>query len=175
MKMILIMVSSVDGKIIKWEDGDTYTWTSSEDKKHFESFVHKAKLIIMGSKTFEVAKPKAKKGVLRVVFTHHPDQYKDLIVSGQLEFTNETSKALVARLEKKGYLEALLVGGSGVNTTFFQENVVDEIWLTIEPRIFGKGKMIVEQVPMDVQLRLESVEKLNEQGTLLMKYIVVKA
>ena len=174
MKVTLVMLSTVDGKIVKWEDGDTYSWNSAEDKKHFDSFVKEAKLIVMGSKTFEVAKPSPKEGVLRIVLTSNPDQYKAMEIPGMLEFTNEDPATLVAKLAKLGYKDLLLVGGGGVNTTFFQANLVDTLWLTIEPKIFGKGKMIVSQVPMDVELKLEMLKQLNKQGTLLLRYSVVK-
>jgi dihydrofolate reductase len=169
------MLSTVDGKITKWEDGDTYSWNSDEDKKHFDSFVKKATLIVMGSRTYEVAKPNPKKNVLRIVMTRFPQQYKESAVPGMLEFTNEGPLALVTRLEKNGFKELLLVGGGEINTFFFQANLVDELWLTIEPKIFGKGKMIVSQAPMDVTLKLEMITQLNEQGTLLLHYFVAKA
>lgn len=173
MKVILVMVSSLDGKITKWDDGDSFVWTSKEDQAHFLSVVRKSKLIVMGSKTFEIAKPKPKKGVLRIVMTRSPSQYKNLLVPGQLEFTNEDPKELVKRLEKQGFKELLLVGGGGFNTTFYKAGLVDELWLTLEPRIFGKGKMIVDQTPIDIALTLESVKELNKQGTLLLKYTKV--
>lgn len=174
MKVILVMVSSVDGKTTRWKDGDTYKWTSKEDKAHFESMVRGSNLIVMGSKTFEVANPKPKKGTLRIVMTSDPGRYAKLAVDGLLEFTSEDPKTMVARLAKKGYKNLLLVGGGGLNTTFFQAGLIDELWLTIEPKIFGKGKMIVDQVPMDVSLKLEMIKKLNSQGTLLLRYRVVK-
>lgn len=172
MKIILVMVSSVDGKITKWKDGDSYEWTSQEDKVHFESVVRRSTLIVMGRTTFEVANPRPKKGTLRVVLTKNPDKYRYLTVSGQLEFTNESPKVLAGRLEMLGYKELLLVGGSGINTSFFQQGLVDELWLTIEPRIFGKGKLLVTGEEMDIQLKLYGVNKLNTRGTLLLKYMV---
>lgn len=174
MRVILIMVYSVDGKITKWRDGDSYEWTSKEDKVHFQSALRKSNLIVMGSRTFEIAKPKAKKRVLRIVMTRNPRKYASLSVAGQLEFTNESPRELVDQLERKGYKELLLVGGSEINTSFFQQGLVDELWLTIEPRIFGRGKMIVEQEHMEIQLKLDTVKKLNAQGTLLLRYLVVK-
>lgn len=174
MEVICVMLSTVDGKIVRWEDGDTYSWNSAEDKKHFDSFVAKAKLIVMGSRTYEVAKPTPKKGVLRIVTTSDPTRYKAMEIPGMLEFTNEDPATLVTKLKKKGYEELLLVGGGGINTTFFQAELVDTLWLTIEPKIFGKGKMIVSQAPMDIALKLEMVKQLNDQGTLLLRYSVVK-
>jgi len=164
------MVSSVDGKITKWEHGNAYNWNSQGDRKHFDALVVKANLIVMGSTTYDVIRPKAKKGVLRIVMTSKPARYSGQEVAGQLEFTSEDPRSLVARLAKKGYKELLLVGGGGLNSTFFKAGLVDEFWLTIEPKIFGKGKMIVDDTPLDVNLQLETFKKLNLDGTLLLKY-----
>lgn len=173
MKIVLIMVSSIDGKITKWVDVDAYTWTSDEDQAHFEATRAKATLMVMGRATFDLIRPQLKKEKLRVVMTSNPAKYKSEEVPGQLEFTNEEPRDLVKRLEKKGYKKMLLVGGAGVNTSFFKAGLVDELWLTIEPKIFGKGKMLVSEGELDINLQLLSIEKLSERGTLLLKYEVV--
>ena len=173
MKVILVMVSTVDGKITKWRDGDSFSWTSKEDQKQFLSVVRTSNLIVMGSKTYDLIKPKPKKGVLRIVMTSDPRRYTALSVPGQLEFTDESPQTLVDRLSG-GFRQMFLVGGGAVNTSFFKEGLVDELWLTIEPRIFGKGKMIVSKEELDMKLQLVSFEKLNKQGTLLVKYQVEK-
>lgn len=174
MKIVLIMVSSVDGKITRWFDGDSFEWTSKEDKKHFQSMVHRSNLIVMGSKTYDLIRPTPKKGTFRIVLSSSPRRYVALTVPGQLEFTDESPRELIDRLSKQGFMQMLLVGGGAVNQSFFEEGLVDELWLTIEPRIFGKGKMLVSESELDVFLELLSVEKLNMQGTLLVKYKVEK-
>ena len=68
----------------------------------------------------------------------------------------------------------LLVGGANVATSFLKEQLVDELWLTIEPKIFGTGGNFVIEEELDINLRLLSCEKVNDQGTLITKYAVVK-
>jgi len=91
-----------------------------------------------------------------------------------LEFRNESPKKLVKELEEKGYKQMLLVSGGRLATSFFVENLIDELWLTLEPRIFGTGELFVQEKEFDITLKLLSHEKLNEQGTLLLKYKVEK-
>ena len=170
MKVILVMVSSLDGKITRGDDPDIYTWTSKEDGTYFRKLLDEYTLIVMGRKTFEAANPKPQRGKLRIVVTSNVNAYKDKEVLSQLEFTNEPVKKLVKRLADDGYETLLLVGGGGLNTSFFKDNLVDELWLTLEPKILGKGKMIVEPEPLNVQMHLASFEKLNDNGTLLLKY-----
>ena len=88
----------------------------------------------MGRKTYEAAHIQLKPGILRIVLTHNPQKG----VPGILEFTDETPRELVNRLKNK-YKQMLLLGGSDIATQFFEEKLIDEVWLTIEPKIFGSG------------------------------------
>lgn len=176
MKVTMVMLSSVDGKTTKGNDSNIYTWTSSEDKKYFFSLIKKNNLIIMGRETYEASRPviKLEKGKLRIVLTRQPKDYLTETVKGQLEFSNETPKNLIERLSAIGYKKALLVGGSIINGLFLKNNLVDELYLTVEPKIFGNGKNIVDGQSLNVPMQLVSVKKLNNSGTLLLKYKINK-
>jgi dihydrofolate reductase len=174
MKLILVMVTSLDGRSTKGNETDNHTWTSPEDQKHFIEIIENAKLIIMGSKTFEPAKEnmKHKEGRLRVIITRTPEKYDNEKIPGQLEFTNESPTDLIKRLENQGCTEGYLVGGAHTNTEFFKQKLVTEIWQTLEPKILGVGNGIVGDEKIDVSLKLISEDKLNDKGTLLLKYSV---
>lgn len=176
MKVTMVMLSSVDGKTTKGSDSNIYTWTSPEDQKYFFNQIKKNNLIIMGNETYKVSKPviKLEKGKLRIVLTRDPKKYFTQLVKGQLEFSNETPEKLIKRLSTLRYKKALLVGGSIINGLFFKKNLVDELHLTIEPKIFGNGKNIVEKQLLDKSLQLMSIKKLNKTGTILLKYKVNK-
>lgn len=165
------MVSSLNGKITSGTDPHIYTWTSKEDQEHFFSLIEQATCIIMGRNTYEHAKEmmKHKEGRLRIVLTSNPEQYEEETIPGQLEFTNDTPSQFLTKLEERGFIEALLVGGSSTNTAFLDEDCIDELWLTIEPLIFPEGTPLFAKAPIK-RLKLFSFEKLNEQGTLLLKY-----
>jgi dihydrofolate reductase len=83
--------------------------------------------------------------------------------------------ALVAACEKAGYEQMTVVGGAQVATSFLKENLVDELWLTIEPKIFGIGISLFFEIPFEVDLKLIHYEKANEEGTLFTRYSVIKA
>lgn len=175
MKIALIAVTSINGKLTRGDDPDIYKWTSKEDAKIFFSLIEKYNLIVMGSKTYEAARNiiKLKKDKLRIVLTRNPRKYKSDTVKGSLEFSSESPKDLVRRLESQGYKEILVVGGTEVNTAFLKNSLVDELHLTIEPLIFGKGKNLVLEEEFNLSLRLLDVKKLNKKGTLYLKYRVV--
>lgn len=176
MKVTMVMLSSVDGKTTKGKDKNIYTWTSLEDQKYFFNLIKKNNLIIMGRETYNSSKPviKLEKGKLRIVLTRDPKKYFTQLVKGQLEFSNETPEKLIEHLSTLGYKKALLVGGSIINGLFLKHNLVDELYLTIEPRIFGKGKNIIEEQLLDKSLKLISIKKLNKAGTILLKYKINK-
>lgn len=174
MKIAIVLVSSLNAKTTKGNDPHQHTWASREDQDHFYKEIKKAQLIIMGRKTYEVAKPHIvlTPKTLRVVLTKSPEKYSKKQVKNQLEFSSDNPKTLVKELEKRGYKKALLVGGEKTNTQFLKDNLVNYIHLTIEPFLFGSGKSIVSESQLVKNLTLESTKKLNKQGTLLAKYKV---
>ena len=173
MKVILVAVISIDSRTTKHNDPDIYHWSSEEDQKHFFALLEKHNLLIMGKHTYENAKHLMKhtKGRLRIVLTKNPEKYKRETLPDMLEFTNEKPSTLLQKLTKKGYRQILLLGGATTNTSF--ANYLNEVWLSVEPYIFGTGKGLFDNKPLHLKLKLFSVKKLNESGTLLLKYKVI--
>lgn len=171
MKIILLAASSVDGFITRSNESNIYEWTSSQDSKQFFKKIEQAKLIFMGAKTYGTARHfiKHKEGRLRIVFTKNPERYKSEEMPGFLEFTSNDPTEIVKKYKKID--EALLVGGSEINSLFFSKDLVSEIHLTIEPLVFGDGKKIANSTSK--KLKLLSCKQLNKKGTLLLKYKVL--
>ena len=176
MKVTIVMLSSVDGKTTQGNNQNIYSWSSIEDQKHFFPLIKKHNLIVMGRETYTASKPviKLEKGKLRIVLTRNPEKYLKETIKGQLEFTNESPEKLIERLSLLKYRQLLLVGGGVTNGLFLKQNLVDELFLTIEPKIFGRGKNIAEGQLLNTKLKLLSVKKINKNGTLLLKYEVNK-
>lgn len=169
----MIAVVSANGKLTNGRDPDIYKWTSHEDHDFFAGEVRKAKLIVMGSGTYEAVRGKIKHSPkkLRIVLTSFPEKYKDQQIHGQLEFKNTSLEETVNALMHY-HSEMLLVGGSQIYSSFAKAGLIDEIYLTIEPVVFGKGKPLFADWRFESKLKLESVEKLNKRGTLLLKYSI---
>jgi len=174
MEIVLVFVATLDGKITRWGDPYARKWSSKEDQEYFRMIWKDAHLIVMGSSTYNLHRMKPSVNHHFVVMTSEPAKYKELEVPGQLEFSDESPARLTSRLNESGYKQMLLVGGPHVATSFLKEQLVDELWLTIEPRIFGTGGNFVIEEELDIELSLLSCEKVNEQGTLITKYEVVK-
>src|SRR5207249_8891828 len=107
-------------------------------------------------------------GRLHVVLTRDLTDKQD--IPGTVEFTDQPPQRIVADLEARGYTEAVLGGGSQVNSLFLQSDLVDEIWLTIEPVVFGVGVDLLHGVQFDVRARLIHMERLNDTGSVHLRY-----
>jgi dihydrofolate reductase len=173
MKIILVFVSTLDGKITKWGDPIVKSWSSQEDNEYFNKIWARSGLIVMGSKTYNKSQIKPASNHLLVIMTRNPLVYKDKYVKDQVEFTNKSPAELALHYENEGYKKMIVVGGAQIATSFLIDQLVDELWLTVEPRIFGKGDTIVEDTELDIKLRLISCKKVNRLGTLITKYVVL--
>lgn len=174
MKVVLVFVATLDGKVTKWNGTEVKSWSSENDQNYFRKLWNNSRLIVMGSGTYNADPIKPSINNLFIVMTGNPVRYKKYEVLEKLEFKKESPAKLVSYYEKEGYEEMLVVGGPHIATSFLIENLIDELWLTIEPKIFGMGANLVTTEKLDLNLRLISCEKVNEQGTLITKYAVLK-
>ena len=174
MKTILIFVSTLDGKITKWGEPNVSSWSSHQDQNYYKEVLNESRLIVMGSNTFNAGTFKPSADHQLIIMTGHPDKYKSSEITGQIEFTKESPVELIARFISKGHKQILVVGGPHIATSFLKEQLIDEVWLTIEPKIFGTGGNFATEVNLDINLHLIHCEKVNKQGTLITKYAVLK-
>ncbi|TSA46004.1 dihydrofolate reductase [bacterium] len=165
MKIILVMAMSADGKIAKNSDHFP-DWTSKEDKKMFMKVTKEVGVVIMGDKTFFMF-PKPLPDRLNVVFT----LLENPPVTENVKWVTGEPEKVLADLEKEGCKSAILGGGTYMNTQFLERKLIDEIWLTIEPKIFGDG-LGVFGGDFDVDLKLIDVLKINNDS-LIVKYRVI--
>ncbi len=172
MKIIVIFVTTIDGKITKWGDPHVMRWSSPEDQKYFRTIWNESPLIVMGSGTFDFDPIKPSPKSLLHIMTQNPEKYLKYQVPGELEFSSETPEELVKRFGAQ-FEQMLVAGGPHIATSFFKAGLVDELWLTLEPKIFGKGGNFVVDEELDVNLKLINVEKINDRGTMIAKYEVV--
>lgn len=166
MKIILMMAITLDGKIAKNSDHFP-DWTGSADKKLFARVSKEAGLIIMGEKTFKTF-PAPLKERLNVVFTLEPNPVD---IPGVKWVSGDPLK-VVNELEVMGYTSAILGGGATINTLFLKNNLVDEIIITIAPKIFGQGIDLFNEA-FDINLDLIDFEKIDEK-TLKLHYKIIK-
>ena len=172
----MVVATTLNGKITQGDKSGS-SWTSKEDSEFLSKIEKQNNLIIMGSKTFEISYdllhlPTSDK--LHVIVTRNKAKYADYQKEGCFEFTDKNPQDIIDNLVMRGYKKGLLLGGSEIYTLFISNNLVDNLYITIEPEIFGSGKSILENLPLNVHLKLKEMQKINTQGTILLKYKVNK-
>ncbi|KKU93404.1 MAG: hypothetical protein A3J30_02590 [Candidatus Wildermuthbacteria bacterium RIFCSPLOWO2_02_FULL_47_9c] len=171
MTTFLIAAITADGFIAR-HSRHLADWTSKEDKQFFTQKTKEAGVVIMGLNTFRT--------IGRPLGGRHNIVYAPASPAGRppeeklqgVEITQENPKDLLARLEQKGYKQAAICGGATIYTMFMEAGVVDKLYLTVEPVLFGAGIGLFTK-ELDVRLTLQSVQKLNEQSTLF-EYNIMK-
>ena len=158
------MASSLDGKIAKNKDHFA-NWTSKEDKQVFIQTSKDFGMIMMGYNTFKTF-PSPLKNRLNVVFTEN----KELEIEGVKWVSGEPEKVL-EELKTLGFKKALLGGGTSLNTLFLQKKLINEIILTVEPKIFGSGLSLFKD-DFDLSLELLELKQIN-QNSYLVRYKVI--
>ena len=173
MKTTLLMATTLDGKIGR-DSSHLVDWTGKEDKKLFIRLTKEAGVIIMGSNTFDtIEKPLPKRK--NIVMTQNKSRIKDTLSNAlssdeDLIFTDKTPKEILKDLDSQGFKSAVLIGGSQINSLFLKAKLINEIYVTIVPRFFGKGlSMFSEKI--DTKLDLVSTQQMA-YGHILLKYTI---
>ncbi|MES3005896.1 MAG: dihydrofolate reductase family protein [Patescibacteria group bacterium] len=163
-KAFIIAAVTMDGFIAKDNAHSPMNWTSKDDKTRFVEITKRAGVVIMGANTFRTF-PRPLKDRLNIVYSR-TQQFE-----GTETVTEEPSK-LLKKLEARGFTEVAICGGAEIYTKFIEAGVVNTIYLTTEPVLFGKGISLFSR-PVDTKLELISTSK-TESGTIFSEYKVIK-
>jgi dihydrofolate reductase len=163
MKTFIIGAITADGFIAK-NSQHPANWTSKADKEHFKELTKKAGVMVMGRNTFETI-GKALPGRRTIVMS------KTKTFEG-IETTSETPEALVERLTKEGVEELAICGGTSIYSAFMKSNLVDKMYLTVEPLLFGQGLPLFN-TNLEHKLKLESSTKIGD-NSIVLKYSIIK-
>lgn len=187
MKVTLLMAQSVDGKVAR-SANEFINWTSSEDKKMFVAETKRARAVVMGRKTFDtIGKPLPGRHIIVMTrqttpsnspspflgkngegektsaffspFSEGGDQ--EGVDRGTVQYTNDPPRTILKKLGEQGFTEVIIAGGPTINTLFLKDSLINEIKLTIEPKLFGRGLSLFEGIEADVNLELIECKKLT--------------
>lgn len=164
MNCFIIAAISLDGYIARFENDFSMDWTSPEDKKFFVERTKKAGVVVFGKNTYKtIGKPL--KDRLNIVYSKN-EKFEGV------EITQKEPKELLAELETRGFFEVAICGGASIYTLFMKSGAVDEIYLTVEPVIFGDGIKLFNE-KLNYKLNFLEIKKINDFGTLLLHYKVL--
>jgi len=171
MKLILMMAMTLDGIIAK-NSQQNADWTTKADKKAFIEETKKHGVIIMGDTTFDaIGKPLP--GRLNLILSLEPQKYQDKVIPDQLEFVKDSPQNIIKSLQKRGFKSAVLGGGAKTNASFLKAGLVNEILITVEPKIFGRGLNFTEGEELDLDLELIESKEIGDNAVQL-RYKVIK-
>jgi len=172
MKVILYIASTINGMAAQ-SDGNS-DWVSAEDTASFNSKCREIGCVIMGRHTFDIFNdlptndwPNA--GGVHIILTskpHLPSSHPSILLSS-------SPRAALDRAESIGKTSVVVSGGSQTFGSFMKENLVDEIFLDMEPLAFGEGMPLFAAGPFEHRLELLST-KLLSPHTLHLHYQVKK-
>ena len=170
MLISLIAAMSADGRIAQSANQNSMDWTSKEDLAFFVRKTKEIGIMVMGRKTFDtIGKPL--KGRRVIVMTRKPRQSTFHDDDGTVEYTNANPKELVAKLAHQGIKELAVCGGAQIYSAFLKAGLVHEVYLTVEPVLFGAGVSLTEGFER-INMVLAEVERLSAQ-TVLLHYRVI--
>jgi dihydrofolate reductase len=171
MRLTLIAAQSLDGFITR-HDSPGSGFASAEDQAFLRSALRGFDCCIMGGETYRTAREAIRVSLmperLRIVLTRTPGHFDDDSVPGKLEFTSASPAQLVADLRQRGLQRCAILGGAQIHSLFLEAGLVDELWLTIEPMLFGGGTPLIAR-RASTKLTLLASENLAP-STLLLKY-----
>jgi dihydrofolate reductase len=165
MKVVLYMAITANGYIAK-ENNET-PW-SDEEWKSFSNIVKKIGNLVIGRKTFEIMNQDDEFQQIGNPFTVIISNKED----NNSNFVNSPEQA-IKLLEEKGFSEILVAGGGILNSSFMQKGLVDEIYLDVEPFLFGKGIKLFADNEFEAKLELLETKQLSKD-TIQLHYRILK-
>lgn len=168
MKVILYMATSINGLIAKSND-DT-SWISQDEWDSYSQAVRQAGCLVVGRRTYHI-------------LTKQPEfaEFKDvkLVAVSKDDFKTLSPNHLVVHSPKealdllKDFEEVIVAGGGTLNASFMAENLIDEIYLDIEPIVFSEGIPLFKGQNFDCKLKLVDQKKISG-NEIQLHYEVIK-
>lgn len=172
MKVVAYMAATPNG-FIATPEGDT-GWVSSADWDNYKNMVRQAGAVIMGRNTYDAMvaeKSFPLPDALNLIMTREAPPVEPL---KNVVFESGSPEEVLAELQKMGRTEVILGGGGELLGSFLADGLIDELYLTLEPVVFGDGLRLLGSGDFVRQLELLDVKKLGENGVQLHYAIVRK-
>ncbi len=171
MELVGIAVMSLDGCLTRHDRAGT-GFASKADHAFFRAALQTFDSTLVGRRTYEASR----QGMLRareaprlqVVLTSTPARFEGDARPERLEFRAMGVGGAVAELTSRGRARCALLGGTRLYTEALERSLLDELWVTVEPIVFGSGVRMFEG-RIDGRFAFSSSETLAG-STLLLKY-----
>lgn len=172
MNCFIIAALTTDGFIGRDETHNSTRWTSKEDAAWFNQRSKETGVVVMGRATYDtIGRPLPGRAI--VIYSRDADESllvedQQKLEKGQVYYTQAKPAKLLQQLTELGFNEVAIGGGASIYTLFMQAGVVNKLYLTVEPVLFGDGVRLFNQ-SLDQKLKLIKIDNLSSQ-TLLLEY-----
>jgi|SRR3989338_1536483 len=161
-----VAAATIDGFIARYP-GQSSSWTSKEDHRHLQEMENNADVLLLGRTTYITAKKALSKRNC-IVLTSRVKSIKK--VNDKLVYINPKKADIEKFVKEKKYGKVCVLGGRGAYNYCLKKKLLDEIWLTVEPLLFGSGIGMFSEGISTGRMKLVSMKKLNSKGTILLHY-----
>jgi dihydrofolate reductase len=168
-KLILYIAASLDGYIA--QPGDDLSFLSIVEKEGedygYQDFIDTVDTVVLGRKTYDwvtarVATPYSGKEVFVITRTARP-------ATGGVNFYTGDLKDLIISLKKNSGKNIFCDGGAEIVTALLQEDLIDELIISIIPVLLGSGTKLFQDNRPELGLELVS-SKSWDTGLVQMHY-----
>jgi dihydrofolate reductase len=162
------MAITPNGFIAK--NNDDTSWISQQEWNSYSQIVQRAGNLVVGHRTYDILTKQPEFSELKDV---------QLVVVAQEDFQTLAQNHLVAHSPKEAlkllndFEQVVVAGGGTLNVSFVEENLIDEIFIDIEPIIFGKGIPLFRDKDFERNLKLVGQKKISE-NEIQLHYEVLK-
>ena len=157
-KIVLYIATSLDGYIAGADDD--LDWLFHDQDYGYSAFCDRMDAVVMGRRTWEVTRGfgpwpygDAKGYVLSSQSPDQPDEH--------VEYTSESPKALVERLQDEPGKDIWLMGGGLIVRDAMRNDLVDEYVISIHPILLGDGIPLFPRAFPQTQLQLVDTHKFD--------------
>lgn len=169
--IVLYIADSLDGFIAR-ENGSV-DWLFTDADYGYSEFYNSIDTVLMGMKTyksiFELGGGYLYKDKKGFVFTRNRETKKEDYV----EFIHEKIAEFTRELKNLPGKDIWLVGGGEIIKIFADESLIDQIIISIHPKILGSGIPLFPAPLKETDLKLIGSESFDS-GLVQLNYLVVK-
>lgn len=180
MHTFIIAALSADGFLADKQDQKSTNWTSKEDFAFFVKRTKQAGVCIMGSSTYKTIGHPLKDRTT-IIYTKNSQRIANSLplppvishLSSNIPYTTSLPPDQLINQLSGITNEIAVCGGSSIYTLFMQAKVVNTLYLTYEPILFGQGLPLFN-TPFTHKLELVNSTPLSSH-TVLMEYKVPRS
>ncbi|MBB6096632.1 dihydrofolate reductase [Deinobacterium chartae] len=174
-KLVYYVAISLDGFISR-ADG-RFDFFPDDDPQYFSAYADSLRefdTVLMGRHTFEVGTRAGVTnpyvpygpGQLYVFSRTHPD-----VEDPAVQMVRENAGAFVRELKAREGRNLYLCGGAELATALFDENLIDEVIVKLNPVMVGQGKSLLTRAFGSIRLKLTET-RIFESGVMFLRYRV---